>query len=164
MKQYVYMGNEYPLKAMVDGAVKKPVITFDGSHFICKVPEPGEVDIAKALRKFYKKACRKVILERLNHYQPQIKIKYKDVTIEQNDKRWGSCSSRASLNFNYRLLMAPIEVIDYIVVHEMCHMDYMDHSKEYWHRVKEVMPEYLKYENWLKDNGKYLNFDYMESL
>lgn len=126
--------------------------------------DTGNEEIKDLLIGLYKKLLKALIISRIDFYQSRFDKRPSRVTIRDQKTRWGSCSSRASLNFNYRLLMAPIEIIDYIVVHEMCHMDYMDHSKEYWQRVKEVMPDYLKYENWLKDNGKYLNFDYTESL
>jgi len=142
IKKYMYLGKEYPLKATVDSSVKKATITFDGEFFICKVPKPGEIDIAKALLKFYKRACRTVVNQRLRIYQPQIKIKYKDVTIENNDKRWGSCSSNRNLTFNWRLVIFPIEALDYVVVHELCHLKHLNHDRSFWRLLGKILPDY----------------------
>lgn len=111
---------------------------------------------------YYKQELKVVVKKRIDFYQDCFKKKPTKITVRDQKTRWGSCSSKGSLNFNYRLLMAPIDVIDYMVVHEMCHMEIMDHSKRYWNRVKEVMPDYKVYDEWLKTNARLLNFDCME--
>ncbi|MBU0727650.1 M48 family metallopeptidase, partial [Patescibacteria group bacterium] len=72
--------------------------------------------------------------------------------------RWGSCSDRKNLNFNWKLIMAPIEIIDYVVVHEMCHLKQMNHSSKFWNLVAEKMPDYKELRKWLKDNRYLLTY------
>ena len=72
---------------------------------------------------------------------------------QRTETRWGSCSSEKNLNFNWKLILAPPEVLDYVVVHELCHLKEMNHSKAFWDEVGKVMPEYETYKLWLKENG-----------
>ena len=78
---------------------------------------------------------------------------YRNITIREQKTRWGSCSSEKNLNFNWKLILAPPEVLDYVVVHELCHLKEMNHSKAFWDEVGKVMPEYETYKLWLKENG-----------
>ena len=79
--------------------------------------------------------------------------KDKGIKIKEQQKRWGSCTSKRELLFNWKCIMAPSPVLDYIVVHEMAHMVYMNHSKEFWHLVKKVLPDYVQRKEWLRNNG-----------
>ena len=108
----------------------------------------------------YKKLLNRIIKERIHEYQKHFKFKVNKISIRDQKTRWGSCSSARNLSFNYRLMMAPIEVIDYIVVHEMCHLEHMNHSKSFWKKVHEVMPDYKKHEKFLKEKGFLLNLDW----
>ena len=78
---------------------------------------------------------------------------YGKITIKDTKSRWGSCSYQGNLNFCWRLILAPEEVLDYIVVHELCHRLEMNHSARFWAEVKRVLPEYEKGKEWLKENG-----------
>lgn len=90
---------------------------------------------------------------------------YKKITIRNQKTRWGSCSQTGTLSFNYRLMMAPPEIIDYVIVHELCHLTYMDHSKAFWDKVGSHMPDYARRKNWLKEHGsKLTEIDYLLSL
>lgn len=80
-------------------------------------------------------------------------VSYRNITIREQKTRWGSCSSEKNLNFNWKLILAPPEVLDYVVVHELCHLKEMNHSKAFWDEVGKVMPEYETYKLWLKENG-----------
>ena len=82
------------------------------------------------------------INERIRYYQAQFDVKPKKVIIKDQEKRWGSCTKDNQLLFNWKCIMAPSPVLDYIVVHEMCHMVHMNHSKEFWHLLKRVLPDY----------------------
>ncbi|MCR5543166.1 MAG: M48 family metallopeptidase [Eubacterium sp.] len=100
--------------------------------------------------------ARDVFKKKVEYYAPLVGVTWNGITIRNQKTRWGSCSSKGNLNFNVALMRAPIEVLDYVVVHELCHRLEMNHSKKFWHEVERVMPEYRKYERWLKDNGKKL--------
>jgi len=90
---------------------------------------------------------------RVEHFAKIIGVTYGRITIRTQKTRWGSCSSKGNLNFNCLLLRAPDEVLDYVVVHELCHRLEMNHSKNFWVQVERVCPEYKKRRKWLKDHG-----------
>ena len=93
------------------------------------------------------------IPERVAHYAPLVGVTYGRITIRNQQTRWGSCSSKGNLNFNCLLMLTPPEVIDSVVVHELCHRKEMNHSARFYAEVLRVFPEYRKWEKWLKDNG-----------
>ena len=90
---------------------------------------------------------------RVAYFADKMGITYGRITIRNQKTRWGSCSSRGNLNFNCLLMLAPPEVIDYVVVHELCHRKEMNHSKVFWDEVAHVMPDYEKARLWLKSEG-----------
>lgn len=95
----------------------------------------------------------KVLPEKVRLFADQMGVSYGRITIRSQRTRWGSCSPKGNLNFNCLLMLAPPEVLDAIVVHELCHRKEMNHSKAFWHEVLCVYPEYKKWEDWLKKNG-----------
>ncbi len=97
--------------------------------------------------------AKRVIPERVKYYAPLVGVEYGRITIRNQRTRWGSCSAKGNLNFNVALMRTPIEVLDYVVVHELCHRLEMNHSSRFWENVERVIPEYKTYKKWLKDNG-----------
>ncbi len=100
--------------------------------------------------------AREVFTRKVQYYAAIIGVDWNRITIRNQKSRWGSCSQKGNLNFNVALMRAPIEVLDYVVIHELCHRKEMNHSPKFWYEVERVMPDYRKYEKWLKDNGKIL--------
>ena len=100
-----------------------------------------------------KRRAAVAIPERLEYFAPLVGVDYGRVTIRSQKTRWGSCSSRGNLNFNCLLLLTPPEVLDYVVVHELCHRKHMNHSPRFWAEVERVMPGYKAAKKWLRDNG-----------
>lgn len=94
-----------------------------------------------------------VIPETVKKYAPVVGVDYGRITIRNQRSRWGSCSGKGNLNFNCLLMLFPQEVIDYVVVHELCHRKHMNHSTEFYAEVERVFPEYRKCRKWLKENG-----------
>lgn len=97
--------------------------------------------------------AKAIISERVRYYAPKIGVTYNRITIRCQRTRWGSCSSKGNLNFNCLLALFPIEVIDSVVVHELCHRRHMNHSPQFYAEIEKVFPEYRKWHKWLKDNG-----------
>ena len=93
------------------------------------------------------------IPERVAHFAPLVGVTYGRITIRNQRTRWGSCSSRGNLNFNCLLMLTPPEVIDYVVVHELCHRKEMNHSGRFWDEVARILPGYAEQEKWLKTHG-----------
>lgn len=94
-----------------------------------------------------------VILKRVAYFAPLVGVTYGRITIRNQKSRWGSCSSKGNLNFNCLLMLMPLEVLDYVVVHELCHRKEMNHSPQFWSEVRKVMPDYENQKVWLKEHG-----------
>lgn len=101
--------------------------------------------------KKYKRQTRALVLARLEHFNQFYGLKYNKIAIRNQSTRWGSCSSSKNLNFNYRLSLLPSELADYIVVHELCHLQEMNHSASFWGLVKRCVPDYKKHKIELKN-------------
>lgn len=95
----------------------------------------------------------KIIPEKVEYYARILNVTYNKITIRLMSSRWGSCSSKGNLSFNCLLMLTPDEVIDSVIVHELCHRKYMNHSKLFYEEVLKAYPEYKKWNKWLKDNG-----------
>lgn len=117
--------------------------------------ENAEPLTAEDINELAKKAM-KVIPERVRFYAPKVGVTYGRITIRNQRSRWGSCSGKGNLNFNCLLMLTPPEVIDSIVVHELCHRKEMNHSKKFYDEVLRVFPDYWKWNRWLKENGNLL--------
>ncbi|MBT4210123.1 MAG: M48 family metallopeptidase [Candidatus Komeilibacteria bacterium] len=100
--------------------------------------------------KQYKKQARVLVGERLKYFNKHYNFKYNRVAIRNQKSRWGSCSSSKNLNFNYRLAMLPVELADYIIVHELCHLGEMNHSKHFWSLVSQTIPDHKNIQKKLK--------------
>ena len=111
--------------------------------------EPFTQDEIKALAE----KAKVIISERVQYYAPMIGVTYNRITIRCQRTRWGSCSSKGNLNFNCLLALFPLEIIDSVVVHELCHRKHMNHSPQFYAEIEKVFPEYRRCNKWLKDNG-----------
>ncbi|TCZ76678.1 M48 family peptidase [Paenibacillus albiflavus] len=123
-------------------------------HELIETKDLNEDELKLRLKKFYFASCKRVVGERIQIYQQQLKVKPKSIEIVESRTKWGSCSSDKHLTFNYRLAMAPIEVIDYVIIHELCHLTHMNHDRSFWRRVGSVMPDYKDKEEFLARYGQ----------
>lgn len=96
------------------------------------------------------------IPQRVEYLAKKFAKKYNKIKITSAKTRWGSCTSQKNLNFSYRLIGAEKEAIDYVIIHELAHLKYMNHSKIFWNHVWEMMPDYKKWDSWLKNEGRKL--------
>ena len=94
-----------------------------------------------------------VISARAAYFAPVLGVTYKRITIRTQRTRWGSCSGKGNLNFNRLLVLMPPAVLDYVVVHELCHLKEMNHSTKFWALVESILPDYRQCKKWLKENG-----------
>ena len=94
-----------------------------------------------------------ILPERVRHFAAQIGVSYGRITIRSQKTRWGSCSAQGNLNFNCLLMLTAPEIQDYVVIHELCHRKYMNHSPEFWAEVQRYCPDYRVHKAWLKENG-----------
>lgn len=150
---FPYLGQKYDLEVRHYLSYQKPGVMVEGEKLVVLTAKADQAVIEKAVKEWYMNRARQVIPVRVEQYRRSLKepvgmIRIKDVT-----SRWGSCSSKRNLNFNWRLVMAPMEVLDYVVVHELCHLKEMNHSPSFWRLVGEILPDYKVQREWLKTCG-----------
>ena len=118
------------------------------------LPSPDDDGIVRAsLKQALSHLALQRIRERLDYFAPRLGVTFGRVTIRDQKSRWGSCSSKNNLNFNWKLIMAPPEALDYVVIHELCHLIEFNHSPRFWRLVEAQMPDYEVWRKWLKCHG-----------
>lgn len=110
-------------------------------------------EIQNSLKVWYKVQARQVLKHKLDEQAKRMQVSYQEFRLKDQKTRWGSCSYRGNINLNWRIIMAPEEVINYLVTHELAHLTHPNHSLKFWQRVEEFMPDYVCWRNWLKDHG-----------
>lgn len=150
-ESFPFLGKAQPLKIVPQ---KSPALALHASGFRLAKGSLGKAD-ALFLR-WYRKQARRVIVDRVETLAGLFNYSYQKIRISSARTRWGSCSARGTLSFTWRLVMAPPEVVDYVVIHELVHTRIKNHSKVFWEQVGKLMPGYKKHVRWLKQNGKYL--------
>jgi hypothetical protein len=152
-EKFWYLGEQYPL-ALTDR--QRPPLNLDGAFWLSR----AAWDRAKEVFiEWYREETRAITQRMIKGYTKQYDFRVRQVRITSARTRWGSCSSRHNLNFTYRLCMAPLPIIEYVVVHELVHLKIHNHSKAFWTAVAEINPEYQAYRAWLKRNGPRLTLD-----
>lgn len=120
---------------------------------LSNLPDLSQPGFTEAELKTIREEARKKITPRVSYFAPIVGVDYGRISIRFQRTRWGSCSPEGNLNFNALLALAPEEVLDYVVVHELCHRKEMNHSDRFWTLVEAVLPDYREAKRWLKDNG-----------
>lgn len=156
-----YLGKRHKLRVIGDVWERAGRLSFHGDEFTLyinpKLDGEKRLEAGRmAMEKWMRKEAGRVFKERTKHFGEVLGLYPEKIVIKDQKSVWGSCSSRGNINYNYRLVMAPIEILDYIVVHELCHMKHPNHSKEYWNTVEGILPDYREKRNWLKENGRSL--------
>ena len=113
--------------------------------------------LSEAEQRLYRDKAREIFEQKVSYYAQMMGVSYGRIAIRDQKTRWGSCSGEGNLNFNWRLIFAPAGVLDYVVVHELAHRKEINHSPRFWKVVEDTMPEYRKYQKWLKENGRGLH-------
>lgn len=116
-------------------------------------PKSISANIAKHINNWLRAQARRAFCEDVELQKNKHGFTYNAVSIKDTRSRWGSCSAQKNLNFNWRLIMAPAEVLSYVVTHETAHLSYLDHSADFWKLVATRCPGYQHYKNWLDRNG-----------
>lgn len=148
-ESFLYLGNAYPIQIFHDISMEKDHVMFEGDTLHIYVKRLEDEKIKQALKRFYYRQCKALIEKRIQFYQSNFKIKPRSIRISDSSRTWGTCDSNLQLTFNWKLAMAPLEVIDYVVVHEMCHMIHLNHDRSFWRLVGKIIPDYKELENWL---------------
>ncbi|MCT4607235.1 MAG: M48 family metallopeptidase [Marinisporobacter sp.] len=154
---FFYLGKAYPLKIIRGVAMRDALVKFEKEMFYITTHTDDENILKRAMKEWYRKKTSEEVIKRIAYFQKHFLVKPNTIKIKDQKKRWGSCSSKMNLNFNLRCAMMPELIIDYLVVHEMCHMVHMNHSKAFWQLVRAILPDYKERRIWLKENGMRMN-------
>ena len=144
----LYLGNLFPIN-IEQNASKE--LFFTGEEFIANSIEPDSLSLS--IKKWYKNKFKEIALPRVAYFANKHNLMVNQVRIKNQKTMWGSCSSKNNINLNYLLLMAPMGVIDYVIVHELVHTIHRNHSTDFWDSVELIMPEFQEHKRWLKKNG-----------
>ncbi len=148
-EHFPYLGREWPVAVF---AFQSQPLSFDpatGFTLDMAAFDRGEV----VFEKWYRAQARKLLSERIQYYAPLVGVSVPHLRITGAERRWGSCSTSGTVSFAWRLIMAPMDVVDYVVVHELAHLREMNHSARFWTVVASILPDYDTRRHWLKDHG-----------
>lgn len=146
---FLYLGKTYPIQISQDSTIKQDHVVFEEGILRIFVKQLEDATIKQALKRFYYQRCKALVEKSIRNHQSNFKMKPRSIRITDSKSTWGTCDSQLQLTFNWRLAMAPIEVIDYVVVHEMCHMVHLNHDRSFWRLVGKMSPNFKEQENWL---------------
>jgi len=157
-EKFPYLGRHYRLKVNKSTDTQTPSLSFQHGRFIAVIPsEFTEAEkrerMYQLFKDWYLRNGESRIKERLKMYCPRLGVNPTKFELKDQKMRWGSCTKEGAINVNWRIVMAPMSVIDYVVVHELAHLLHPNHSAEYWQVVRSVMPDYEQRKEWLRING-----------
>ncbi len=157
-----YLGNYYTLNVYKEKSILKCALIFKEDKFIAKVPynissNDQYIKLRELLVNWYLTEGSKLIKERISIYSKKLSLYPESITLKEQKTSWGTCSSKGNIYINWKILLAPLDIIDYVLVHELCHLKHMNHSKEYWSLVSTIFPNYKEKRNYLKENSLKLN-------
>lgn len=148
-ESFLLQGDEHGLN-VESHSWKKPLV-FDGRRFMLKPEAAGEA--RELFVRFYKEQAKALLLEKVPVTANRLGYKPRSIKVLELGARWGSCSRAGGVNFNWKLAMLPPKVVDYLIIHELTHLDLPSHSDEFWRRVEAACPDYRKHEKWLEEHG-----------
>ncbi len=156
-----FLGSRYPL-VVEKGEGRKTYVEFDGARWVIRLcngisDSRKRNELKKGLKKWFKDQAEELLGGRVFQLSRRMGVLPKRVSIRQQKSIWGSCNAHLqSLNLNWKIIMAPFEVIDYLIIHELCHLRIPNHSQRFWQEIKSFAPDYQKQQKWLKDHSREL--------
>lgn len=151
--KFWYLGEQYPLRLT---SRQRPLLELDGTFNLSR---SAHSQARQVFITWYREETRQITLSLIETYKKQYGFKVNKVRVTSARTRWGSCSGKGNLNFTYRLCMAPLSVVEYVVVHELVHLKIPNHSRAFWAEVSRINPTYQKSRTWLKKYGYLLTLD-----
>jgi len=147
--EFMYLGKLYPLRF---GRTQSITVTDT-----INIPSAIAFRVRKELADWYLGQAKTIITERVTHYSKVMNVEFVSIKFSDTSSKWGSCTHDNRLQFNWRLIMAPVLIIDYVVVHELAHTLHKNHSRKFWLEVARYKPAYKQYIKWLRDNARTLH-------
>ncbi len=151
-EMFLYLGENYPIRILEDETLSCEAVQLNDTELLVNIKVYDEDRIKKLLKRFYYKKCKVLLEERIRYFQSNFKVKPRSIKISNNKKTWGTCNSYRELTFNWKLVMAPLDVFDYVVVHEMCHMVHLNHDRSFWRLVGKYILDYEERQEWLRQS------------
>ena len=151
-QSYLYLGRNYRLE-LVDEQ-PKPLLLKNG-YFLLRKQDKAQAN--RLFIEFYKEKGLPKIIERVQRFKTKMGVEVGQVRIMELQNRWASCSDKGNLNFHWKCFMASLDILDYLVVHELAHLIHQNHTRAFWNEVDKVLPNYQKQVEWLKINGAALD-------
>ena len=148
-----YLGQSLTLRVRVEPARVRSHVALRADTLHVAVGKPGVAALRDALEGWYRRRAREEVAWRLDAACARAGTRYTRLSIRAQRTRWASCSSNGAMSFNWRLLLAPPEILDYVVEHEVAHLDVLDHSDRFWRLLGSRSPGYREHERWLRRNG-----------
>jgi predicted metal-dependent hydrolase len=167
-RQYVsgetlpFFGEYHALDVMPEVGRKRTTVTHHNHVFTVRFPtiikqkDQREV-VRSALESWYRREAKRYLPPRTEELAAEFGFIFQNIAIRGQKTRWGSCSSKGNLNYNWRLMMAPPDTIDYLIIHELCHLKVPNHSRKFWNMVARFCPDYIVHKNWLKSHSAEYN-------
>jgi len=155
---FLFLGKKYPIE-VIEKNMQQPQLSFKGNRWKIIVPDNLSFQNRQALIKeelirWYRVQAEEILGGRIFHFARMMGVAPKKIAIRTQKRKWGSCNYRTqTINLNWQIIMSAPEVIDYIVVHELCHLLIPNHSRRFWKKVEGVLPDYAQRKKWLKDNA-----------
>ncbi len=150
-----YRGRYLPLKVR-NVACEDASVEWHRDRVVVTVPRRGETPVAEVLQAALRVKAREVLARRVEALAPLLRVRPKRLSIRDQKTRWGACTAEGTLTFNWRLLLAPPSILDYVVVHELCHLRHPHHGPSFWRLVKQVLPNFEAHRAWLNQYGPLL--------
>jgi predicted metal-dependent hydrolase len=151
-----YLGEELALNVRVEPGRVRPHVARRGDRLVVAVGHGGQAAVRDALERWYRRRAREEVGRRLDDATACAGTDYTSLSIRGQRTRWASCSNRGAMSFNWRLLLAPVEILDYVVEHEVAHLEVLGHSRRFWALVARRCPDYRRHERWLRRYGSTL--------
>jgi predicted metal-dependent hydrolase len=149
---FLYLGRSYRL-SLVNGQAE-PLVLKNGRFQLQRcIAEKGDTAARAAFRDYYIEKGKGKLTRRVKGFTAKVGMDVRDLCIRDLGYRWASCNTHGKLAFHWRCMMAPLKIIDYIVVHELCHLHHRDHTQAFWNEIDKVMPDYEDRKAWLRENG-----------
>jgi hypothetical protein len=150
---FLYLGRSYRL--LLAAVQTEPLLLKNGRFSLRRdLVDAGSIEAAQvAFRDYYIARGRERIIQRVNYYVPKVGVIPRDIAVRELGNHWASCSPNGNLAFHWKCMMAPQTIIDYIVVHELCHFHHHDHTDAFWNEVDKVIPNYAERKEWLRVHG-----------
>lgn len=157
-EKFPYLGRQYRLKVKTIDNASNGTLTFQSGRFIATVPKSSspswrEEHLRQAFRVWYIEHGTAKVQQRMSLFAPRLGLEPSKVVVKDQQARWGSCTKNGTINVNWRVLMAPMRIADYVIVHELGHMIHANHSSDFWAFISSVMPDYDERKEWLRVNG-----------